>query len=411
MDKLQNRSSIEEEAGAELFGSTIAGSMASKPEKAFRATNLKPMDPLTHCLTGACLARTGFNRRSAYATLTMVLAAEAPDLDTLWAVRGPIASFTHHRGWTHTFLGLPVDAAVVLAAVWFWHRWRTRRERHPGHVPPGTPEQRRERQRRLPPVRWGQLYLFALVALLSHLLLDWTNNYGLRPFFPFNPRWYAGSFVFIIEPVMLVLLAIGLLAPALFGLINSEITGASSSTRLDLPRGRGWATFALIGILVLWSVRGYERVHAEDLARAADYGNVEIQRSAVSPYPINPFLWHGVVETPNFFELSTIDSLSGHVATSEQDDLMYKPPETRATLAAKKSALGRAYLDWSPFPMVTQSSTPTSEGFTVVTFRDLRFLYDTFGMHGREDPPLGGEVLVNEEGEVVRMSMDGKPGK
>ena len=34
------------------------------------------------------------------------------------------------------------------------------------------------------------------------LLLDWTNNYGLRPFFPFNPRWYAGSFVFIAEPVM-----------------------------------------------------------------------------------------------------------------------------------------------------------------------------------------------------------------
>jgi hypothetical protein len=38
------------------------------------------------------------------------------------------------------------------------------------------------------------------------LLLDWTNNYGLRPFFPFNPRWYAGSFVFIAEPVIWALL-------------------------------------------------------------------------------------------------------------------------------------------------------------------------------------------------------------
>ena len=364
------------------------------------------MDPLTHCLTGACLARTGFNRRSAYATLTMVLAAEAPDLDTVWSLRGPIAGFTHHRGWTHTFLGLPVDAAVVLGAVWIWHRWKTRRERDPNYIPPGTPEQRRERKRRLLPIRWGQLYLFALLALLSHLLLDWTNNYGLRPFFPFNPRWYAGSFVFIIEPVMLLLLAIGLLAPVLFGLINSEISG-----RRDTFRGRGWASFALTGILVLWAVRGYERLHAEDLARAADYGNVEIQRSTVSPYPINPFRWHGVVETPNFFQLSTIDSLSGRVATSEQDDLMYKPPETPVTLAAKRSPLGRAYLDWSPFPLVTQASTPTSEGFTPVTFRDLRFLYDTIGMHGREDPPISGDVLVNDEDEVVRMSMEGKPGK
>lgn len=366
------------------------------------------MDPVTHFLTGACIARTGFNRRSAYATLTMVLAAEAPDLDTLWSLRGPIASFSHHRGWTHSFIGLPVDAAVVLGAVWLWDRWQTRHERDPDHVLTGTPEQRRERKRRILPVHWGQLYLFALVALLSHLLLDWTNNYGLHPFFPFNSRWYAGSFVFIVEPVMLALLAIGLLAPVLFGLINSEI---SSRSRREPFRGRGWAAFALIGILVLWSVRGYERLHAEDLARAADYGNVEIQRATVSPYPINPFRWHGVVETPNFFELSTIDSLSGHVATSEQDDLMYKPPETRATLAAKASPLGRAYLDWSPFPYVTESSTPTSEGFTVVTFRDLRYLYDTVGFHGRADPPLTGEVLINEDGEVTRMSMDGKAGK
>ena len=365
------------------------------------------MDPLTHFLTGACIARTGFNRRSAYATLTMVLAAEAPDLDTLWAIRGPIASFTHHRGWTHTLLGLPVDAAVVLGGVWLWHRWKTRHEPD-SDVLPGTPEQRRERERGSLPVHWGRLYLFALLALLSHLLLDWTNNYGLRPFFPFNPRWYAGSFVFIVEPVMLLLLATGLLAPVLFGLINSEI--ASNASRRNVPRGRGWATFALVGILLLWSVRGYERLHAEDLARAADYGNAEIRRSTVSPYPISPFRWHGVVETANFFQLSTIDSLADHVASSEQNDLFYKPAETAATLAAKRSPLGHAYLDWSPFPFVTQNSLPTRDGLTVVTFRDLRFLYDTIGMHGRSEPALTGQVFLNDRNEISRMEMDGKAG-
>ena len=58
-------------------------------------------------------------------------------------------------------------------------------------------------------MHWGWLYLTALLAALSHLLLDWTNNYGLRPFFPFNPRWYAGSFVFIAEPVLWALLLPG----------------------------------------------------------------------------------------------------------------------------------------------------------------------------------------------------------
>lgn len=368
------------------------------------------MDPLTHLLTGATLARAGFNRRSAYATLVMTLAAEAPDLDTLWSLRGPIANFQHHRGWTHTLLGLPVDAAVVLGAVWLavWllDRWRTRKPA-PAKVgdPISTPTPRREATT-APPTRWGLLFLFALIALLSHLLLDWSNNYGLRPFFPFNPRWYAGSFVFIIEPVILLLLAIGLLAPALFGLVGSEV-----GARREPFRGRGWAIFALTGIVLLWGLRGFERLFADRLARTADFGNTPVLRSTVSPYPINPFRWHAVVETPNFFQTSTVNSLTGQVATTAQSDLIYKPAETPATLAAKRSPLGRAYLDWSPFPLVTEASLPSPEGDTIVTFRDLRFLYNTLGLRGREHSPLTGQAIVNPRNEVIRMSIDDHAGK
>src|SRR5579875_3408268 len=85
------------------------------------------MEPVTHLMTGAVLSRAGFNRKAAYATLAMTLAAEAPDLDTLWSIRGPVAAFQHHRGITHTFLGLPFEAAAILAAVWLLHRWRVRR--------------------------------------------------------------------------------------------------------------------------------------------------------------------------------------------------------------------------------------------------------------------------------------------
>ena len=52
------------------------------------------MEPITHLMTGACLARAGFNRKAAYATLAMTLAAEAPDLDMLWAAGGPVDSAT-----------------------------------------------------------------------------------------------------------------------------------------------------------------------------------------------------------------------------------------------------------------------------------------------------------------------------
>jgi hypothetical protein len=41
----------------------------------------------THFLTGACIGRAGLNRKTAYATLAAVLAAEAADIDVLWGLR------------------------------------------------------------------------------------------------------------------------------------------------------------------------------------------------------------------------------------------------------------------------------------------------------------------------------------
>jgi inner membrane protein len=354
---------------------------------------LDGMEPITHLMTGACLARAGFNRKAAYATVAMTLAAEAPDMDTLWSIDGPIAAFQHHRGWTHTFLGLPVEAAIVVGAIWLVHRWRVRRGKI-SHPATGT--------RTPAPVRWGLLYCFALIALLSHLLLDWTNNYGLRPFFPFNPRWYAGSFVFIFEPVMFLVLLIALVAPSFFGLINSEV-----GARKAAFRGRGWAITALVAIVALWSWRAVEHEKAVQLALAGDYGGAQVLRVSTNPYPINPFHWRAVVETPQTYQLVGVDTLSETVTTNGQGDVFYKPPTTLATLAAKRSWLGEVYLDWSSWPLVTETGVD-AQGLTTVTFRDLRFMYDTSFLRGRESPPLSGTVYVNDDRRVVRMEMDGR---
>ncbi|MEO6807081.1 MAG: metal-dependent hydrolase [Edaphobacter sp.] len=346
------------------------------------------MEPITHLMTGACLARAGFNRKAAYAVLAMTLAAEAPDLDALWSVDGPIAAFQHHRGWTHTFLGIPFEAAIIVVAIWFFHRWRTHRAK------PGKPLRA--------PIRWGLLYCFSLVALLSHLLLDWTNNYGLRPFFPFNPRWYAGSFVFIFEPVLFLILLIALIAPSLFGLINSEV-----GARKPLFRGQNWAIAGLLGMAALWTLRFVEHQKALQLAQTADYSGASVLRVAADPYPINPFRWQTVAETPQFYQIYTADTFNNSVSATDQSEIIYKPPTTLATLVAKRSWLGEVYLDWSQYPVVTESGTD-SDGITTVTFRDLRFLYDTPLFAGREKAPLSGAVYINADRRVVRMEMDGR---
>ncbi len=396
------------------------------------------MDPVTHMLTGACLARTGLNRKAAYATWTMVLAAEMPDVDVIWSAWGPVAGFQHHRGVTHTLLGLPVEAAVLVGAVWgvtrVWGRWRGRvragaevvdrstgRQDETGDVASttasvwglhfvGGPMRRAAAKagadKAGAPENWELLFLFALLALGSHLLLDWTNNYGIRPLAPFNPRWYAGSFVFIIEPVMLLLLVGGLVLPAFFGLIGGEV-----GARRERYRGRGWAWAALAGVVALWGVRGWEHERAVALAEGGDFGNVAVERVLVSPYPVNPFWWHAVVRTPEFDQMATVDTWRGGVATTEQEDRFYRGAETPTIDAAKGSWLGRMYLDWSKSPVVTEVAVPEEAPFgtqRAVEFRDLRFLYDTAGVHGREDAPIAGTVFLDGTNRVVGMAMGTK---
>lgn len=352
------------------------------------------MDPFTHFLTGACLGRAGFNRKAAYATLAMTLAAEAPDLDVVWAFRGPVAGFEHHRGITHTFIAAPVIALVTVAVVWLIHKAR----RKPTKVP----------------VRWGWLWCFALIADLSHLLLDFTNNYGLRPFFPFNPRWYSWDIVFIFEPLLFAALLLALVLPWLFGLADREIGAKRAQFR-----GRGWAIGALIFAVLLYAVRNAEHAHAIELVRNSSVIGAPVLRVAAEPEPINPFVWQTVVETSNFYQTATVHTRSDQIDTDSAENILYKPPVTMATLAAKRSWLGRVYLDWSTWPVVEDKGAITPPGYKIdapgpdwhtVQFRDLRFDYPVLS-HRPNDSVLSGWVYVGPQQEIEGMFMSGSEQK
>ena len=138
-------------------------------------------------------------------------------------------------------------------------------------------------RRRSQPIHWGWLYLTACVAALSHLLLDWTNNYGVRPFFPFNARWYAGSFMFIAEPVMWALLFLALFMPWVLGLADREI-----GARKQRFPGRGWAIFALVGMLMLGCWRWAEHAQALAMVNSTPVSAEPALRMAAEPYMVNP---------------------------------------------------------------------------------------------------------------------------
>ena len=312
------------------------------------------MEPITHFLTGAVLARAGFNRKTALATATMTLAAEAPDLDVFWGFKGPVYGFAHHRGFTHSFLGLLIVSAVVVGfmyLVWLLRGMKT-------NIPS------------LPP-RWGSLFFFAYVAGLSHILLDFTNNYGVRPFWPFWEKWYSWGVAFIVEPPILILLLAGLLAPLLLR------KKPPSQLRSTAP-----AQLVLVMIAGLWLLRAYE---AHRIVRAFDQktfiSEVPLRVSAF-PYWTIPsrgdwrtrLRWSAVVETPSFFVVSQATPFA--LDSDSWGQVLPKSAETPAILAAKRSYLGRVYMDWAEYPYVTEEVVGPD---VTVRFQDLRFGYPRFG--------------------------------
>ena len=44
-----------------------------------------------------------------------------------------------------------------------------------------------------PPARVGPLLLISYLGVLSHVLLDYLNNYGVRLLMPFSDRWFYGD--------------------------------------------------------------------------------------------------------------------------------------------------------------------------------------------------------------------------
>ena len=166
-------------------------------------------------------------------------------------------------------------------------------------------------------MRWGYLYFCAVLAAFSHLLLDYTTAYGIRLFEPFNYHWYSWDIVYIVEPVIWLVLIAGLAIPALLGLINQEI-----GVRSKGPGGQGGAIAALSALSLIWGVRDYQHRRAITAMNSFVYHGAEPARLAAYPYMINPFRWHGVVETTDFFETVPVNSLGPDVRLAERAALL-----------------------------------------------------------------------------------------
>jgi inner membrane protein len=281
------------------------------------------------------LARAGLARGEKGATVMMVLAANAPDVDVIGGFPGGLSYLEYHRGYTHALVFAPVVALIPLLLARLVARAR---------------------------ISWAA-YLACVAGVLSHLLMDWTNVYGIRLLLPFSPRWLRLDMTDIIDPWILVILAGALGATALAGLVSSEI-----ASRRVAPPARGWAQFALALLLLYEGARWVMHERTLAVLGAHLYGGGLPIRVTATPNRISPWRWRGIIEGDGFVyevpvDLSReFDPGAGHVD--------YPTVSSAAIDAARQTEAFRAFASFNQLPFWRVSSVLRT---TRVELIDLRF--------------------------------------
>jgi len=347
-----------------------------------------------------------------------VLAANAPDVDIVTLIFGGRWTFLQqHRGISHSIVGTLVLA--ILLPVLFWVvdsvMARTRRT--------------------VPRVKFKGLLLASILVAATHPLLDWTNNYGLRPFLPWSARWFYGDFVFVIDPfIWLVLggaaflltaktlrrrivwsiLAVLLSILVLIGSPGGEQTPHVSVLRIlwviglivivslyyreSARKGGRVPITALLMVLTycvtLAGIHWFALRQAESRAQTiASEHQENLIRVAAMPTVADPSMWLVVMETDRAtyrFPWAVFK------ARAEGDPMRFEKPTAPATeIIARASQDPRAqiFLGFARFPAMRISPEDCATQ-TLVQFADLRYTEPgkgrgTFSLDVPVDCPTG----------------------
>ncbi len=303
------------------------------------------MDNLTHSLVGALIGQTGLKKLSGLGMPTLIVAANIPDIDAacfLWLEGTEHLGF--RRGITHGPLAMLLLPLLLTAAMVGFDRWQARAGRRP--------------DARLP-VRFGPLYLLALIGTLSHPAFDWLNNYGIRLLEPFSSRWFYGDSIFIIDLWMWVLLI-----------------GGIWWSRHAEKRGGDWArrgTIAATSLAAYVAVNGIVTGIAERSTAAwveARYG-ITPDLVVASPAPVaiwqREMLWRGQGRYGSRVVNLADGILPSWFAPAVTPPRAIGMDDPRIAQAARNDPRLRAFLFWSRMPFAVRNADGS------ITIRDQRF--------------------------------------
>ena len=282
--------------------------------------------------------------------LIAVVGSVLPDWDVLPGLTLGYELSRLHRGFTHSLVGVAVQALLLATAVWYFLRWRGS----------GRPN-------RLP--SWRILLVAAVFGLASHVFWDALNPWGVRIYSPFTQR---GATAMLFHEGDVFVLAI--------------LTVAS----LLVWGGRLRAGYLFV-CLVLISYAAWQVAWRDSVTRLAER-ELTGQRFRVYPNPGPSCMWlvlsagHETLAAqcaswPGENRLDTIKTVQ--VSNDPSIDASRQAPEVQ-TFVSKRDF---------PFAEVHRQAS----GETVVTWRDFRSAVT----EGDESAASGLYVRLAPSGEVL----------
>jgi membrane-bound metal-dependent hydrolase YbcI (DUF457 family) len=379
------------------------------------------MDPITHGITGALLGK-GYlsEKHGPTAVFAVFLGSVFPDVDIVTEAfsHDPLATIRFHRGFTHSFIGLPVfSAALALLTMW----WTRRRGREGSSF-------------------WVLFWCYA-VGIASHILLDTMTSYGTRIWNPISSHRYAWDWLFIVD----FLLTACVLTPQVLAWVHSGsskrgpkraairalamwlLFAAATIGVWELARklqdGFSWGAaaiivtlFGLVFFIPLWRNAGARISRAkwchaglyvtaayiltcatahhaavERVRGFADAKGITTLSEAAIPLPPSLLYWDGMIRTAQGVYHSRFSLADTQPAAFTY--LADSPPSSVLTEALAQPEV-QTYLWFARFPVIR---TRVENGMGIAEFIDVRFAM----RHDQKVPPFTFRVLMDAQGRLL----------
>ncbi|WP_069649195.1 metal-dependent hydrolase [Caloranaerobacter ferrireducens] len=255
------------------------------------------MDPITHGIIGLGLSTLSGEPINITNPLMLgsVIGAMSPDIDIVFRLKGQYEYLKHHRGMTHSILGIGFISLVISAALSLIFK----------------------------DYSFFRIFIWTFLGSLSHSVFDMLNSYGARFLLPFTKRKFSASLLMLFDP-FIIFLSLGMV----FLFKDTVMKGI---------------VFSLIFAIYLLF-----RIHMRSSVTKVLYNSFKnkssIKRINILPSFFNPLKWDFIVETKGSNIVGQVYYLNKNITIRKK----FKKTNHKLIKQFDETKLGRYFSEFTP---------------------------------------------------------------